>query len=122
MKKIVRLTESDLTNIVERVIKETKHSKDVPKNDLNLMVKELRKNEIGYGWSLNKNWLNITGTDYRIYLNDNGTYRVQDANAKHREDKIHYTSPKFGPTEKQTPERNTSDGAEHVVNWLKKWE
>ena len=96
-------------------------SKDLPKNPLDLMARTLKKNDIKYNWPLNKDWLNIEGTDYRIYLNDNGTYKVQDSSAKHKEDKIRYTSPKYGLKEKQTPERNTTDGAEDVTHWLKRW-
>ena len=121
MKKIVRLTENDLLKMVSRIINETKHSNEVPKNPLNLIARTLKKNDIEYSWPLNKDWLNIDDTDYRIYINDDGTYKVQDTNAKHKEDKIRYTSPKFGHKENQTPERNSTDGVDHVVNWLKKW-
>ena len=120
MRKIVRLTENDLVNIINKIIKESAHSKDFPKNDLDLMVKELRKNDIKYSWPLNKDWLNIDDTDYRIYINDDGTYKVQDTNAKHKEDKIRYTSPKFGHKENQTPERNASEGVKYVSDWLKR--
>lgn len=44
MKKIIRLTESDLTRIVKRVIKENdRFSKDLPKNPLDLMARTLKK-------------------------------------------------------------------------------
>ena len=121
MKKIVKLTENDLLKMVNRIINETKHSNEVPKNPLNLMARTLKKNDIEYSWPLNKDWLNIDDTDYRIYINDDGTYKVQDTNAKHKEDKIRYTSPKFGHKENQTSERNSTDSVDHVVNWLKKW-
>jgi len=122
MKKIIRLTESDLTRIVKRVIRENNRiSKDLPKNPLDLMARTLKKNDIKYNWPLNKDWLNIEDTDYRIYLNDDGTYKVQDNSAKHKEDKIRYTSPKFGLKDKQNPERNTTDGVDNVVHWLKRW-
>jgi hypothetical protein len=120
MKKIVRLTENDLVNMINRIIKESAHSKDFPKNDLDLMVKELRKNDIEYGWPLNKDFIIVKGTDYRIYYNQNGTYKIQDSDAKHGEDKVSYTSPKFGHKENQTPERNASEGVEYVSDWLKR--
>lgn len=96
-------------------------NRDIPKNPLDLMARTLRKNDIEYSWPLNKNWLNLDGTKYRIYLNDNGTYRVQDSDAKHKDDKVYYESPRFGRKEDQTPERNSSDGAEEVVQWLGRW-
>jgi hypothetical protein len=122
MKKVIRFTESQLIDVIEKVIKEGfGMDRDIPKNPLDLMARTLRKNDIEYSWPLNKNWLNLDGTKYRIYLNDNGTYRVQDSDAKYKDDKVYYESPRFGRKEDQTPERNSSDGAEEVVRWLGRW-
>jgi hypothetical protein len=120
----------DIKSMLSKLVsKETKKevkensrwSMDIPKNPLDLMARTLRKNDINYSWPLNKDWLIIDDTNYRIYLNDDGTYKVQDTSAKHKDDQIYYTSPRFGHEENQTPERNSSDGAEHVVHWLERW-
>lgn len=103
----------------KEVKENSRWSMDLPKNPLDLMAKTLRKNDIEYSWPLNKDWLNLDGTEYRIYLNDNGTYKVQDASARDKDHRVYYTSPKFG--REDSPERNSSDGAEYVVNWLKRW-
>jgi hypothetical protein len=106
----------------KKVVKEnSRWSMDIPKNPLDLMARTLRKHDIEYSWPLNKDWIIIDGTKYRIYLNDNGTYKIQDSDARHKDDRIYYVSPLFGYEENQTPERNSSEGAKDVVHWLKRW-
>jgi hypothetical protein len=118
MKKVIKLTESDLTRIVKRVIKE---NNNVVKPPLNLVARQLRKNDIEYYWSLNKDFIQIEDSKYRIYVNDNGTFRVQDNDAGNEGDKIYYKTPIFGNEQNQSPDHNSYKGSEDVVDWLQRW-
>lgn len=126
MKKIIRITESDLTRIVKRVIQEDRdkkivHSKDMPKNPLRKLERELSKR--GYDSKLSGIDLDFITIkrddeeDLQVTINDKGQYIVQPRSAKNEDDKVLLkTVKRFSGSFEDTLE----SGIDHVISFLKR--
>jgi hypothetical protein len=125
MKKIIRLTESDLTRIVKRVIQEDKskmsHSKDMPKNPLRKLERELSK--AGHNSKLsviNLDFITIKRDDeedLQVTVNDKGQCIVQPRSAKNEKDRVLLkTTQRHSGVFEDTLE----SGIDHVISFLKR--
>ena len=103
MKKIIRLTERDLTRIVKLVLKEDieKHKRylgnDMPKNPLKDLEKKISKE--GYDSKIsgiNLDFIKISlpnEEDLQVTVNDNGQYIVQPRSARNEDDRVLLKTP-----------------------------
>jgi hypothetical protein len=121
MKKIIRLTESDLTRIVRRVIKENNNSfePDVFYFGLRKLARELQS--AGYDakhTGINMDFVTVVipkQEDLQITLNDEGQFVVQPRSAKHRDDKVLYKSIK---TYKGEFADNLESGIKDIISYF----
>ena len=125
MKKIIRLTERDLTRIVKRVIQEDKekfktyYGNDMPKNPLRKLEKEISK--AGYDSKLsgiNLDFIKISlpnEEDLQVTVNDKGQYIVQPRSARNEEDRVLLkTAQRYSGVFEDTLEA----GIDHVISFL----
>ena len=68
MKKVIRLTEGDLINLVKRVIKE--QSENISKQDIKDLFKEKEINTIG---DANKKLKSVYGSEYSLEIEPNSS-------------------------------------------------
>jgi len=127
MKKIIRLTERDLTRIVKRVIQEDKekfktyYGNDMPKNPLRKLEREISK--AGYDSKLsgiNYDFIKISlpnEEDLQVTVNDKGQYIVQPRSARNEDDKVLLkTVKRFNGSF----EDNLESGINHVISFLRR--
>lgn len=121
MKKIIRLTESDLTRIVRRVIQENKIYKDMPKNPLRKLEREIEKIEKVKSKlsGINLDFIRVETPDeeLQVTINKKGQYIVQPRSARNEDDKVLLKTPesysgKF--------EDNLERGIDHVISFFKR--
>jgi len=125
MKKIVRLTESDLTRIVKRVIQEDKekfkayYGNDMPKNPLRKLEREISKK--GYDSKLsgiNLDFIKISlpnEEDLQVTVNDKGQYIVQPRSARNEDDRVLLKTPQ---RHSGSFEDTLESGIDHVISFL----
>jgi hypothetical protein len=124
MKRIVRLTESDLTRIVKRVIKENNRNNNSFEPDvfyfgLRKLARELQN--AGYNakhTGINMDFITVVipkQEDLQITLNDEGQFVVQPRSAKHRDDKVLYKSIK---TYKGEFADNLESGIKDIISYF----
>jgi hypothetical protein len=121
MKKIIRLTESDLTRIVRRVIQENKISKDMPKNPLRKLEKEIEKIEKVKSKlsGINLDFIRVETPDeeLQVTINKKGQYIVQPRSARNEDDKVLL---KTTESYSGSFEDNLERGIDRVISFFKR--
>jgi hypothetical protein len=125
MKKVVRLTESDLTRIVRRVINESlkkgEAHKNPQKNPLRKLASELKSKDIDSKLSgINLDFIvvyNNDGEDLQVTINDKGQYIIQPRSAKNKEDRVLL---KTSESYSGSFEDNLERGIDRVISFFKR--
>lgn len=121
MKKIIRLTESDLTRIVRRVIKENKIFKDMPKNPLRKLEREIEKIEKVKSKlsGINLDFIRVETPDeeLQVTINKKGQYIIQPRSARNEDDKVLL---KTAESYSGSFEDNLERGIDRVISFFKR--
>jgi hypothetical protein len=121
MKKIIRLTESDLTRIVRRVIQENKIFKDMPKNPLRKLEREIEKIEKVKSKlsGINLDFIKVETPDeeLQVTINKKGQYIVQPRSARNEDDKVLL---KTAESYSGSFEDNLERGIDRVISFFKR--
>jgi len=124
MKKIIRLTESELIRVVKSIIKESpfgrRYSEDLPKNPLRKLELKLKSEGIEAKLSgINLDFITVKkpGEDLQIIINDEGRYIIQPRSARDEEDRVLLKTPKsYSGSIEDTLER----GIDYVISFFKR--
>jgi hypothetical protein len=124
MKKIIRLTESELIRVVKTIIKESpfgrSYSGDLPKNPLRKLELTLKSEGIDAKLSgINFDFITVKkpGEDLQIIVNEEGRYIIQPRSARDEEDKVLLKTPK---SYSGHFEDNLDRGIDYVISFLKR--